>query len=207
MVEAFSLRTAHFYGDALASQARLRFKVFVEQRGLDHAFYDEMEYDEFDSPGAVYFVWRDEAYVVRGLVRLLPTTLPYMLEQYWPHLIQNGQLPHGRHIWEMTRVCVDRTFAPSVRTRILPELLCALHEFCAENAIESVIGVTRPHLINYFLRTGVTWLGNVDLIEGEQEAAFHVSAEHLRPAYHCEKLNLGGPLLLREPASARRIAA
>ena len=45
MIEAFSLKTAHLFGDALASQARLRYRVFVQQRALPHPFYDGMEYD------------------------------------------------------------------------------------------------------------------------------------------------------------------
>ena len=34
MIEAFSLNTAHRFADALASQARLRHRVFVERRAL-----------------------------------------------------------------------------------------------------------------------------------------------------------------------------
>ena len=59
MIEAFSLKTAHYFGDVLASQAQLRYRVFVQHRGLHHTHYDCMEYDEFDTPAAVYLVWRD----------------------------------------------------------------------------------------------------------------------------------------------------
>ena len=75
MIEAFSLATAHLFQDALASQARLRFRVFVEQRGLPHSHYDGLEYDEFDTPSAVYLVWRDQGQVVRGLVDRKSTRL------------------------------------------------------------------------------------------------------------------------------------
>src|SRR3954447_3527322 len=93
MIEAFSLATAHLYQDALASQARLRFRVFVQQRGLEHTAYDGLEYDEFDTPSAVYLVWRDHQLVVRGLVRLLRTDRPYMVEKYWPELIATCAVP------------------------------------------------------------------------------------------------------------------
>jgi hypothetical protein len=56
MIEALSLRTAHWFGDALASQARLHFKVFVKQRGLDHRFFEDMA---LSSTHLVYFVWGD----------------------------------------------------------------------------------------------------------------------------------------------------
>jgi acyl homoserine lactone synthase len=206
MIEAFSLNTAHQFGDALASQARLRHRVFVERRALPHTSYDGMEYDEFDTPAAVYLVWRDSNQIVRGLIRTAPTCVPYMLETYWPHLCRARALPKSRDVWEMTRVCVDRDFAPSVRKRIIPELLCALQEFCRHNAVAAVVGVTRQHLLNYFLRDGVQWLGDVAEIEGEPEAAFWVPTEHLKPQSHCRTYGINPPVLSLEPVT-QRIAA
>jgi N-acyl-L-homoserine lactone synthetase len=206
MIEAFSLNTAHNFGDALASQARLRYRVFVQRRALAHTFYDGMEYDEFDTPAAVYLVWRDQDQVVRGLIRTAPTCVPYMLESYWPHLCQTRELPKCRDVWEMTRVCVDREFQPAIRKRIIPELLCALQEFCQHNAIGAVVGVTRQPLLGYFLRDGVQWLGEVAEVEGEQEAAFWVPTPHLRPQAHCRLYGITRPVLSLEPVS-QRIAA
>ncbi len=206
MIEAFSLKTAHLFGDALASQARLRHRVFVQHRSLPHTSYDGMEYDEFDTPAAVYLVWRDPEAHVRGLMRLLPTTVPYMLQQYWPELCEHIPLPNSADIWEMGRVCVDRSYQPSARKIIIPELLCALQEFCQHNGIQAVVGVTRPHLVNYYVREGAQWLGEQAEIEGEQEAAFWLPAEHMRPEAHCAKYRLPHRLLSLEPLS-QRIAA
>jgi acyl homoserine lactone synthase len=207
MIEAFSLRTAHWFSDALASQARLRFKVFVEQRGLDHRFFEDMEYDEFDTPGSVYFVWRDEREVVRGLLRLLPTTIPYMLKTFWPHLVESSELPASPQIWEVTRICVDRSYNSHLRSRIMPKLLCAVQEYCSANAITHVVGVTRAHLITHFIRKGIIWLGGEDLIEGKIERAFMVPLEHMRPEYHCRKFEIRSPVLTLTPKGSRRIAA
>jgi len=206
MIEAFSLNTAHHFGDALASQARLRHRVFVERRALPHTSYDGMEYDEFDTPAAVYLVWRDQSQIVRGLIRTAPTCVPYMLETYWPHLCQLRALPKSKDVWEMTRVCVDRDFVPGIRKRIIPELLCALQEFCQRNAVTAVVGVTRQHLLNHFLRAGVEWLGDVAEIEGEPEAAFLVPTVHLRPRAHCRLYGIDRSVLSLEPIS-QRIAA
>src|ERR1700721_2085751 len=98
MIEAFNLATAHLFQDALASQARVRFKVFLQQRGLPHSHYSGLEYDEFDTPSAVYLVWRDQDLVVRGLVRLLRTDRPYMLKSFWPWLGASGQPPQGTDV-------------------------------------------------------------------------------------------------------------
>lgn len=205
MIEAFSLKTAHHFGDALASQAQLRYRIFVERRALPHTHCDGMEYDEFDTPAAVYFVWRDRNLVVRGLIRAAPTSIPYMLQSYWPHLCQTRELPKRHDVWEITRVCVDKEFEPRARRRIMPELLCALQEFCLCNGINAVVGVTRRHLVTYFRRDGVEWLGDVAEIEGQQEAAFWVPAEYLRPEAH--RLNgISFPVLTLGPTSERNAA-
>src|SRR5882672_7065433 len=123
MIEAFSLRTAHEFQDALSSQARLRYDVFVRQRGLCHSSFEELEFDEFDTPSAIYLVWRDADRRVRGTARLLRTTQPYMLQSYWPHLVEDRELPVSPAVFEVTRVCVDKSLAPASRQRVFPELL------------------------------------------------------------------------------------
>lgn len=206
MIEAFSLKTAHHFGDALASQAILRYRVFVEHRALPHAHYDGMEYDEFDTPAAVYLVWRDTTSVVRGLIRLVPTTVPYMMEKYWPELCQRCALPKTEQVWESSRVCIDRTYPWNVRQIVMPALLSAVQEFSLRNGIRAVIGVTRKHLLEHYLGDGVEWLGQSMEIEGQQEAAFWVATENMRPQAHCRKYGLSNRLLSFEPLE-RRIAA
>lgn len=190
MIEAFSLATAHLFQDAMASQARLRYRVFVEQRGLPHTHHDELEFDEFDTPAAVYFVWRDHERVVRGLIRLLRTDRPYMLQSYWPELV-HGTIPGSADVWEMTRVCVDKTVIPSVRRTIMPELLCAVAQHLETSGAKGVIGVTRAHLLSHFVRRGIEWLGDPALVEGEIERAFFVPRQCLRPDHHCDKYGIG----------------
>lgn len=207
MVDIFSLSTAHLFDDALAQQSRLRWRVFVENRKLEHLHYRGLEYDEFDTPAAVYLVWRDDEGIARGLIRLLPTTLPYMLQKYWPHLVETGEIPVAEDIWEITRVCVDKSFDPAQRRRILPELLCGIHEFFSENGIGAMIGVTRPHLVNHFIRSGVTWLGQPAMVEGEMEAAFIVPTPHIRPDFHCQKYGITGPVLNYGDAASEKRAA
>jgi N-acyl-L-homoserine lactone synthetase len=202
MIEAFTLATAHHFGDALASQARLRYQTFVAHRKLPHHHYAGLEYDEFDTPAAAYLVWRDEAQVVRGLVRLLPTERPYMLQTYWPTLIEDGPLPASPTVWEATRVCVDRSLAPSQRIRVFPELFAGVDEFCAALDIESIIGVTRPHLVTHHYRTDYQWLGQPAEVEGEIERAFLLKRGKIRSRIACEKLAIPASVLrmsLTEP--------
>jgi len=206
MIEAFSLKTAHHFGDALASQARLRYLVFVRHHSLPHPHYDGMEYDEFDTPAAVYLVWRDPNRVVRGLIRLVPTSESYMMEKYWPYLCQTRPLPKSKQVWESSRVCVDRTYPWRVRQVIMPALLSAVEEFSQHNGVRAVVGVTRRHLLDHYLGNGVQWLGETMEVEGQQEAAFWVPTENMRPHAHCARHGLPNQLLSFEPLD-RRIAA
>jgi len=195
MIEAFSLATSHRFQDALASQARLRHQVFVEQRGLPHTSYEGLEFDEFDTPAAKYLVWRDEKLRVCGLARLLPTTLPYMMRSYWPHLVADGKLPSSPRIVEVTRVCVDKSLDPERRRAIFPELLCAIQEILSMTGGVGMIGVTKEHLLAHFVRTGIRWLGPPDEIEGEIERAFFVPTAAIRPEHHCIKYGIGRRVL------------
>jgi len=195
MIEVFSQKTAYLLRDALASQAQLRYRVFVESRKLPHDHFDGMEYDPFDTPAARYLVWRDESATVRGLMRVMPTNLPYMLQRYWPHLVKDGHLPCSPQVWELTRGCVDKGVVPERRARIVPELLCGMQDLFERLGVRSVIGVSRPRLISTYIRSGVRWLGEPDLVEGQIEAAFAVPTEHIRPILHCYKLNIEKPVL------------
>lgn len=207
MIEVFSLATAHLFDNALASQARLRYRVFVQGRGLAHLHFDGLEYDEFDTPAAVYLVWRDRERIVRGVARLLRTTRPYMLQSYWPDLVESGPLPSSPDVWEVTRVCVDKGFDPQTRLRIFPELLCAMQEFAYLSGLRGVIGVTRQHMLEHFLRSGIQWLGPAAMIEGEMERAFYVPREHLRPARHCAKYALPASVMRLPDAEKQKLAA
>lgn len=113
-----------------------------------------------------------------------------MLQSYWPDLV-SGELPCGADVWEMTRVCVDKTVEPSVRRVIVPELLCAVSQHLEESHAKGVIGVTRAHLLGHFVRRGIRWLGEPALVEGEIERAFFVPWECLRPDHHCRKYGIG----------------
>lgn len=207
MIEAFSLETAHLYGDALASQARLRYRVFVEREQLQRTVFDGMEYDEYDTPAAVYLVWRDEKHIVRGLVRLIATDRHSTLPPHYPDLVEADKLRSGPDVWEMTRVCVDKDFDPHRRLCIFPELLCAAQEFGLRHGVRYMTGSTRPHLVNLFIGSGVEWLSEPRLIEGQEEAVFLIPTECLRPHRHCAKYGIEGSMLDEATLDDRRLAA
>ena len=149
MIDCVMWETAHLFSDALASQHRLRHRVFVERHGWQVPTYNGMEYDQYDTPAAVCLIWRDNNNDARAAARLIPTDRPYMLQELWPDLVADGALPHSPHVWEGTRLCVDRGLGPQWRQRIVAELLCGCLEFGLRNEIEHYLILAPVHVLKH----------------------------------------------------------
>jgi len=141
MIDCLNITNAHHYGDAMASQHRLRHRAFIERQNYDVPSWQGMEYDQFDTPAAHYLVWRDQFGEVRAVSRLSPTSRPYMLEEVWPDKVTEFKLPHSNAVWEGTRFGVDRDISPRIRVQIIREMVIAYAEFAELNGIEAYIGV------------------------------------------------------------------
>lgn len=133
-------QSAHLHGEAWISHHRLRHRLFVARQGWRVPTYEDLEYDQFDTPAAKYLVWLDSRRQARGVVRLIPTTRPYMVEALWPELVA-GALPHEPRIWEATRFGCDRDLEPALRRVVVSELICACQEFGLANGIDRYLGV------------------------------------------------------------------
>ncbi len=157
MIDAITLETAHHLGGALASMHRLRHRVFVERQKYDVPTYRNMEWDQFDTPAAVYLVWRDEDGEARAVTRLIPTTFPYMIQELWPDLVDGEALPSHDKIWEATRFGIDRGLTPDKRRQVLGELVCGCLEYGLRNDIDEFLCVMPIQIINGAIRAaGVT---------------------------------------------------
>jgi N-acyl-L-homoserine lactone synthetase len=136
MIETVTLQSAHLFGDALADQHRFRYRQLVVRACWSVPHFDGMEYDQFDTPAAVYLLWRDHAARVRGMVRLLPTTRPYMADTLWPELAPEEGAPRSEQVWENTRFAVDRDLQAPLRRKVTGELILASLEFGLSRGIE-----------------------------------------------------------------------
>lgn len=144
MIDAITWKNAHLYGKALASQYQLRHRLFIERNGWGVPNFDGMEYDQYDTPAAVYLVWRDGMGEARGISRLIPTTRPYMIKDLWPHLVP--QIPESETVWEATRFGVDLSLPPALKRRVAGELVLACLEFGLRRNISNYL-VVMPALI------------------------------------------------------------
>jgi acyl homoserine lactone synthase len=195
MIDVVTLANAHLFGDALASQARLRFRMFVACRNIEHAHFDGMEYDRFDTPAAVYLLWRDGDGLTRCMTRLLRTTEPYMVKSYWPHLAGENDLPSSPDVWEGTRLCADIALDRRTRQRALSELLCGVTEYLEAQGARRLIGVTSRAQATRLFPRDLEWLGDDALIEGRTESAFRIPVQSIAPQGARQRYGFGPSVL------------
>lgn len=160
-VVSLNWETIHLHGETWISHHRLRHRLFVERQGWDVPSYRGMEHDEFDTPAAQYLLWLDAEGQTRGVVRLLPTTQPYMLQKLWPELVP-GDLPESDSVWEATRFGCDHDLDASTRRRAVAEILCAMHEYGLAHGIDQFLAVMPIRLLkSVIMKAGcqVTMLG------------------------------------------------
>lgn len=185
MIDMLNFETAHFYGDALPTLMRLRYSEFVERLKYEVPVYNGMEFDQYDTPAAVYFVWRDDAGKIRAGTRVSPTNRPYMIKDLWPQSVHYIDLPSSPTVWEITRFFVDKTLEESFRRQAHGEILCAYLEFALHHGITDYIGTAPPKLWKHTLiKCGwpVDFVGEVTEIgylEKIQTGIMHVSQEIL----------------------------
>ena len=168
--------TAHQHGEAWISHHRLRHRLFVERQAWRVPTYNQLEYDQFDTPAAKYLVWLDGRGQARGVARLIPTTRPYMVEALWPDLV-SGELPHTPEIWEATRFGCDRELDPTTRRTIVAELICGCQEYGLANGIESYLGVMPMAIFKHVIAgagCAVTYAGPTRRMERHEIAAAYI---------------------------------
>lgn len=169
MIDCVTWSNAHLFGEALAEQYRLRYRVFVEEQGWNVPHAHGMEWDQYDTPAAVYLIWRDPQGRARGVVRASPTSHPYMLADIWPGLVTARPLPRSDRIWEGTRLGVDSSLSPRLRRQISNELVVGMIELGLSMDLEGFVHVTPVSLVrSVFWRNGFSTqpLGPESAIDG-----------------------------------------
>ncbi|MDG5493572.1 GNAT family N-acetyltransferase [Niveispirillum sp. BGYR6] len=124
----------------MAQAWRLRHQVFRETLGWSVRSLNQLEIDQFDKMALhCVAVERD---VVVGYWRSLRTTEPYLLEQYFPDLLEGRPLPKRPDIWEISRFAV----APSHPRRrdVGKSLALEIGRFGFDQGASRLIAVVEP---------------------------------------------------------------
>lgn len=94
----------------LSSMFQLRHRVFKKRLKWDVESFNEQERDPFDKTDTDYIITTDINNNVKGCVRLLPTTAPYMLSEVFPDLWQSQDpLPCSASIYELSRFSFEKS--------------------------------------------------------------------------------------------------
>jgi acyl homoserine lactone synthase len=108
MIVVIEPHNAAGYSNLMDEMFRLRARVFGDRLGWDVRVADGKERDKYDDEGPVYLVYADdEARKVKGCLRLLPTTGPTVLADFFSDTLPEAVHLTAPTIWECTRFCLD----------------------------------------------------------------------------------------------------
>jgi len=173
VIECVTLDTLHHFhqGNPIKEQHLLRYRCISQRHDWEIPTIRQMEYDQYDNPATVYFVYRDEQGVARGSLRLYPTDRPFMLQDFFSHFIQYGPMPTGASIYEGSRFCIDHELDSKERARIAQLLVLAYAEYGVDQGLTSILGIMYPAFWRrLFIANGWTprWLGE-EMITPDQK--------------------------------------
>ncbi|WP_129951657.1 MULTISPECIES: acyl-homoserine-lactone synthase [unclassified Rahnella] len=157
----------------LLSMFQLRHRVFKQRLKWDVESFNEQETDRFDTIDTDYIITTDINNNVKGCVRLLPTTAPYMLSEVFPDLWQSqAPLPCSASVCELSRFSFEKSHdaggygfsGPVVR------LLRNLVLYAQRNQISQYVFVTTAAIERLLVIQGVSIyrVGNVVKIGSAQ---------------------------------------
>jgi N-acyl-L-homoserine lactone synthetase len=147
MIVCVKYENLYQYGKAFHAQFCLRHQCFIERQNYNVSKYNGMEFDQYDTPAAVYLVYLSPEGEALGCSRLTPVDRGSMLADLWPELVENPQETFTPGAWEGTRFCIAKSLPADVRQRICRELVIGYFEAGLDIGIRNIIGVMPPLIL------------------------------------------------------------
>lgn len=185
----------HHYGGLFASSFRLRKKMFVDRLGWDVPTAKGKEYDQFDTPNAVYLIAADRFNNAMGMTRLLPTTSDYMLKSLWADRADPDFLVNDAHVWESTRFGIDPDIDNDLFVPLMARLATACAEYAVVNDIHGMLAYTSDRSWELLEKIGldIKIIGDPVIRDGQREMAGWVpfNMAILQRCYDRNRINPG----------------
>lgn len=144
---------------ALDGMYRLRHRVFHERLGWEVSSRQGMEMDEYDALNPVYLVARGPRHEIRGCVRLLPTSGPYMLRDTFPALLAGETAPNSERIWDISRLAVARPETESGGVAGINDttvdIVLAVLDYALDHGVDRYVAVISVALERILRRIGL----------------------------------------------------
>jgi acyl homoserine lactone synthase len=147
------------YSNLMDEMFRLRARVFRDRMGWDVQVANGKERDKFDDEQPVYLIYADdEALKVKGCLRLLPTTGPTVLADFFSDTLPEAVHLTAPTIWECTRFCLDDgILSRGDRDELYftsGVLIAALGDVAIRAGIESILGNFDSTMLRLYRRIG-----------------------------------------------------
>lgn len=154
MFKVLDQSNKHRFPEIMHGQFRLRHEIFVKEKGWKEFEAGSYETDNYDNDAAVYFASVEGKDSVVGGFRLYPTTLPHMISEEFPHLVE-GAVIQRADVMEWTRfaICRERR-----KGSTYSELLAAMQEYGLAEGLSGVTAVIRTHRVRAMQAAGCTVL-------------------------------------------------
>lgn len=158
MIVVVEPHNAHKYSNLIEEMFRLRARIFHHRLGWDVQVDDGKERDRLDEEGPVYIIYTDsKGCEVKGTLRLLPTTGPTLLADFFSDTLPDAVHLSAPTIWEFTRFCLDDRILDGDQEGVLfasAALITALGELAIKAGIELIIGNCDASMLRLFRRLG-----------------------------------------------------
>jgi acyl homoserine lactone synthase len=159
MIVVIEPHNAAEYPDLMDQMFRLRARIFRDRLGWDVQVEGGKERDKYDDEAPVYLVYADdEAGEVKGCLRLLPTTGPTVLADFFSDTRPDAADLSAPTIWECTRFCVDdRMLGGGHREELYftsAAMIAALGDLAMGAGIESILGNFDSTMLRLYRRVG-----------------------------------------------------
>lgn len=176
-------------GDPALSNAvaQYRHAIFVDRLGWKlPTAQAEFERDQFDTPQAIYVVSRNEKTGnINGCARLLPTTVPYLTGEVFPHLFNGLPIPCSPEVYEISRFAsadLETPFPQRTKSDDVYHaraLFAVTVETAMKHGAERLIMVTTPAVERLLIRVGahVHRVGPSVLCDGKPIVAVWVETD------------------------------
>lgn len=138
----------------LRSMFEARKRVFIDLLGWDIPALDgKYEVDHFDVADARYLILADADHHHLASARLLPTTVPAILDSLFPDLCE-GPIPAGETVREITRFCLSPDMRAPQRRLCRNKLVTALAMHALSEGIDTYTGVAELPWLKQILAFG-----------------------------------------------------
>ncbi|MEM6385963.1 MAG: acyl-homoserine-lactone synthase [Pseudomonadota bacterium] len=171
------LKEGMFKDRAAQFSARLGWEVTVDEDGNEH--------DQYDALNPMYIIWEQPDGTHGGSLRLLPTTGPTMLNDFFSHLADGVHI-QSPLIWECTRFCL----APGASAHVSSALMLGVLEVGLKSYLNHIAGVFDARMIRVYRRVG--WGPTILGTDGEGRDAISAGLWACEESYRARLLSRAG---------------